>query len=350
MPASASLYHRHRFPAEVIAHAVRLYLRFALSFRDVEELLAERGVRVSYETVRRWVTKFGAHYADKLRRHEVRRGRTWHLDEMATRVGGQLCWLWRAVDEHGQTLDVLLQEHRDTAAAERFFRRLLAATDGVPPERITTDKLGSYAAAMTHLPEMQSVEHVQVRSVMRCNNRVEQAHQPTRVRERVMRRFKSVVSAQRFLDAFSRVCNLLRPGRHRLSAAAYRGTMQERVATWREVADYAPPETTRSRTPSLAAFPLRFADVNVTVPLHVRPGFRGGQGVGAPRPGPWGLGRREPTGACSHAQYAASEHPARRLQYRRGHGGHSPAARWLAAVLRIDSRGCEVQGLRAASC
>jgi putative transposase len=221
---------------EVIAHAVRLYLRFALSFRDVEELLAERGVQVSYETVRRWVAKFGAHYGEELRRRGPRAGRTWHLDEMATRVGGQLGWLWRAVDEHGQTLDVLLQEHRDTAAAERFFRRLLAPTEGVPPERITTDKLGSYAAAMTHVPEMQSVEHVQVRSVMRCNNRVEQAHQPTRVRERVMRRFKPVVSAQRFLDALSRVCNLLRPGRHRLSAAAYRGTMQERVATWREVA------------------------------------------------------------------------------------------------------------------
>jgi putative transposase len=231
-----NLYYGYRFPREVIAHAVRLYLRFALSLRDVEELLAERGIVVSYETVRRWVAKFGTSYADELRRRERRAGQTWHLDAMAMRIGGRVHWLWRAVDEHGQTLDVLLQEHRDTAAAERFFRRLLAATNSVPPERITTDKLGSYAAAMTHLPEMQSVEHVQVRSAMRCNNRVEQSHQPTRVRECVMRRFKSVASAQRFLDAFSRVCNLLRPGRHRLSAAAYRGTMQERVATWREVA------------------------------------------------------------------------------------------------------------------
>jgi putative transposase len=218
----------------VIAHAVRLYLRFADSFRDVEELLAERGVTVSCETVRRWVAKFGAQYAGELRRRALKPGRTWQLDEMATRVGGRMHWLWRAVDEHGQTLDVFLQAHRDTAAAERFFRRLLVVADGVPPARITTDTLGSYAAALAQLRGLAGVEHVQVRSAMRCNNRVEQAHQPTRIRERVMRRFKSAASAQRFLDAFSRVANLFRPRRHRLTAAAYRATMRERVAIWRQ--------------------------------------------------------------------------------------------------------------------
>ena len=232
-------YHGRRFAREVIAHAVRLRLRFALSFRDVEELLAEHGVQVSYETVRRWVAKFGAFYADELRKHEVRRGQTWHLDEMATRVGGRLHWLWRAVDEHGQTLDVLLQAHRTTAAAARFFRRLLGNTGGAP-DRITTDRLGCYAAALAQVPETQSVEHVQVRAARRCNDRVEQAHQPTRIRERVMRRFKSAVSAQRFLDAFSRVGNLSRPGRHRLTAAGYRATMRERLATWREAAGLQP--------------------------------------------------------------------------------------------------------------
>ena len=235
MPDPVSLYRGHRFPREVIAHAVRLYLRFALSLRDVEELLAERGVTVSYETIRRWVAKFGAWYAAELRRREVRRGTTWHLDEMAVRIGGELHWLWRAVDEHGATLDVLLQAHRDTNAAERFFGRLLAA-DGVRPERITTDKLGSYAAALQRIPALGSAEHLQVRSAIRCNNRVEQAHQPTRVRERVMRGFKSSASTQRFLDAFARVGNLFRPGRHRLGAAAYRATMRERTATWRVVA------------------------------------------------------------------------------------------------------------------
>ena len=219
----------------MIAYAGRRYLRFALSLRDVEELLAERGIQVSYETVRRWVAKFGPCYAAELRRREARRGRTWHLDEMATRVGGRRQWLWRAVDEHGQTLDVLLREHRDTAAAARFFRRLLAGADGAP-DRITTDRLGSYAAALARMPELTSVEHVQVRAAMRCNNRVEQAHQPTRLRERVMRRFKSVASAQRFLDAFTRVDNLFRPRRHLLSAGAYRATMRRRAATWGEVA------------------------------------------------------------------------------------------------------------------
>jgi len=229
------VYRGHRFPREVIARAVRLYPRFALSFRDVEELLAERGIVVSYETVRRWVAKFGAYYADELRRREVRAGRTWHLDEMGVRLGGRLHWLWRAVDEQGQTLDVLLQAHRDTAAAERFFPRLPDLPGGAAAARVTTDELGSYAAALARVPEPAEAEHLQGRAAMRCTNRVEQARQPTRFRERVMRRFKSAASAQRFLDAFARVGNLFRPGRHRLAAAAYRATMHERVATWRAV-------------------------------------------------------------------------------------------------------------------
>jgi putative transposase len=194
VPERPNPYRGHRFPREVIAHAVRLYLRFALSFRDVEELLAERGVQVSYETVRRWVATFGASYAAELRRREAGRGRPWHLDEMATRVGGRLPWRWRAVGEHGQTLDVLLQARRDTGAAERCFRRLLAVAGGVPPERVTTDKFGSYAAALGRLPELARVEHSRVRSAVRCavrcTSRVEHARQPTRLRGRITRRFK----------------------------------------------------------------------------------------------------------------------------------------------------------------
>ncbi len=143
-------------------------------------------------------------------------------------------WLWRAVDERGQTLDVLLQERRDTGAAERFFRRLMVAAGDALPARITTDKLGSYAAAVAKVPELIAVEHLLVRSATRCNNRVEQAHQPTRIRERVMRQLKSSSSAQQLLEAFTRVGNLFRPGRHRLSASAYRATMRERGATWRD--------------------------------------------------------------------------------------------------------------------
>ena len=124
MPERPNAYRGHRCPREVIAHAVRLYLRSALSFRDVEELLAERGIWVSYVTARRWVTTFGGEYADELRRSEGHRGRTWHLDEMLVRVGGRRHWLWRAVDEHGQALDVLLQERRDLARGCRAARRL----------------------------------------------------------------------------------------------------------------------------------------------------------------------------------------------------------------------------------
>ncbi len=155
----------------------------------MEELLAQRGIRVSYETVRCWLAKFGPLFAAQLRKREARPGRVWHLDEMAVRIGGKQHWLWRAVDEHGATLDVLLQEQRDTDAAERFFQLLLGNVRAAP-ERINTDKLGSYAAAIRRIPELVEVDHQQVRSSQRCNNRVEQAHQPTRVRERRMGRFR----------------------------------------------------------------------------------------------------------------------------------------------------------------
>jgi putative transposase len=193
--------HGRRFPAVIIRHAVWLYLRFPLSFRDVKELLAERGIEVSYESIRRWVTRFGPRLAEALRRREAKPGRVWHLDEMTVRIGRTRYWHWRAVDEHGATLEVLLQERRDTEAAERFFRTLLSHTGGEPPERITTDKLGSYAAAKRRLH---------------------------------MGRFRCPTSAQRFLSAFVRVGNLFRPRRHLLTAAEYRSTMRDRFATWRE--------------------------------------------------------------------------------------------------------------------
>jgi putative transposase len=205
------LYRGFHFPAEVISHAVWLYVRFALSYRDVEELLAKRGVQVSYESVRRWVGRFGEPFAAELRRRERRPGRTWHLDEVFVRIGGEQKYLWRAVDEHGQVLDILLQDHRDTDAAERFFRTLLGHA-GAPPERIVTDRLGSYGAALQRVRELNEVEHLQVHSAARRNNRAEQSHQPTRLRERRMQGFKSMDSAQRFLSFFSRICNLFRLG------------------------------------------------------------------------------------------------------------------------------------------
>jgi putative transposase len=238
MPDRSGHLHRHRFPTEIIAHAVWLYHRFALGSRDVEELLFERGIVVSYESIRAWVSEFAKRFATGL----CRPGRTWHLDEVFLKIRGEQVYLGRAVDEHGQVLDILVQEHRDADAAERFFRRLLEHT-GEPPERIRTDKLASYAAAKRRLPELDEVEHETVHSAARLNNRVEQSHQPTRVRERRMQRFKSVDSAQRFLSVFSRFCNHFRLRRHLRSASEYRTLLQERFHSWREVADVCPAAT-----------------------------------------------------------------------------------------------------------
>ena len=234
LPSSAR-YPRHRFPAEVISYAVWLYFRFTLSFRDVQEILFERGVVVSSEAVRLWCRKFGTTYASELKRRERRAGKTWHLDEVFVRIGGKQVYLWRAVDEHGQVLDILVQEKRDADAAERFFRRLLQEAKELP-ERIITDKLGSYSAAKVKITELQKVEHLQVRSSARLNNRVEQSHQPTRQRERRMQGFPSIGFAQHFLSTFSHFCNHFRLRRHLLSAPQYRNLLRERFEVWRELA------------------------------------------------------------------------------------------------------------------
>ena len=192
MRTSVALYHRHRFPAEIISHCIWLYFRFALSFRDVEEMLAMRGVRVTYETIREWCFKFGQTYANGLRRKSPRPGDQWHLDEVFLKINGRLHYLWRAVDQDGDVLDILVQSHRNKKAAKKFFRKLLKGLRYVP-RVIITDKLKSYSAARAEL--MSSVEHVQHKYQ---NNRAENSHQPTRLRERVMRRFKSAGNAQRF--------------------------------------------------------------------------------------------------------------------------------------------------------
>ncbi len=206
-----------------------------MSYRDIEELLAGCGIGVSYESIRRWVNRFAPQLTAELRKRAAGSGRVRHLDEMGVRISGRQYWLWRAVDEHSTTLDVLLQERRATEAAERFFRKLLDHT-GRAPERITTEELGNYAAAKQRIPELDGIEHRQVRSSMRCNNRVEQAHQPTHVQERRMGRFRCRTSAQRFLSAFARISNLFRVRRHLLSASEYRSILQDRFPTWREAA------------------------------------------------------------------------------------------------------------------
>jgi len=226
---SISLYHRHRFPAEIISHCVWLYFRFALSFRDVEEMLAMRGVALTYETIREWCFKFGQTYANGLRHKSPRPGDRWHLDEVFLKINGRLHYLWRAVDQDGDVLDILVQNRRDKRAAKKFFRKLLKGSRYVP-RVIITDKLKSYSAAMAEV--MPSVEHLQ----QKCqNNRAENSHQPTRLRERVMRRFKSSGQAQRFLSAFGIITSHFRVGRHLYRASGYRAVMKSRFAVWEQV-------------------------------------------------------------------------------------------------------------------
>ncbi|MFI6063444.1 IS6 family transposase [Streptomyces sp. NPDC051286] len=222
-------YRGHRYPVEVISHCVWLYFRFPLSFREVEELMLQRGVIVSHETVRRWCLKFGQAYAHALRRRQARPGDKWHLDEVFIKINGEQKYLWRAVDQDGNVLDILVQNRRDKAAARRFFRKLLKKT-GTVPRVLVTDKLRSYGAA--HREVMPSVEH---RFHKGLNNRAENSHQPTRQRERAMKGFRSVGGAQRFLSAFSGISPHFRPRRHLLTATDYRAEMTVRFAIWEQI-------------------------------------------------------------------------------------------------------------------
>ncbi len=221
-----SRYRRHRFPPQIISHAVWLYHRFCLSFRDIEDLLAERGIIVSHETVRQWCQKFGPDYARDLRRRQGRRGDIWHLDELFVNIRGKRHYLWRAVDQDGDVIDILVQKHRNTRAAKRFFRKLLKG-QGSEPWQLVTDKLRSYGAA--HRSIMPSVAHDTRRY---ANNRAEVSHQPTRHRERQMRRFKSAGQAQRFLSVHGVVQNLFRLGRHHLLSVNYRLLRDRSFKEW----------------------------------------------------------------------------------------------------------------------
>ena len=219
-------YRRHRFPPPIIQHAIWLYLRFTLSYRDVEELLAERGLEVSYETVRRWVLKFVFAFARRLQRS--RPSDRSHLDEMVVRIAGKRMYLWRAVDHEGEVLDMLVQRRRDKRAALRLMRKLLKK-QGFTPKLLTTDKLGSYGAAVRHL--RLTCPHEQG---LRKNNRAENSHQAVRRRERKMQRFKSARSAQRFLGVHAAVHNTFNLQRHLVSRATLRTFRAEAAARWQD--------------------------------------------------------------------------------------------------------------------
>jgi len=233
MFASAECPKGYRFPKAVISYAVCLYHRFLLSYRDVQELLFERGVDLSHETVRVWCAKFGPDLADALRYRKPRCGRSWHLDEMRVMVGGVTKWLWRAVNEHGEVLDVLLQEHRDTGAAKRFFRRLI--DDQELPERIVTDGFRSYGAALRELPELGASEHVTVSAAERQNNLIEQSHRSTRDQERQQRQFRGSKRAQGFLVTHAEVNGLFNHARASTPARLRRRTLTRGFSLWVEL-------------------------------------------------------------------------------------------------------------------
>ena len=220
-------YRRHRFPPEIIQHTIWLYLRFTLSYRDVEELLAERGLDISYETVRRWVLKFGPAIARRLRQRRPRPSDRWHLDEMVVRIGGERMYLWRAVDHEGEVLDMLVQPRRDIRAALRLMRKLLKK-QGFVPKLLVTDKLRSYAAAFRRL--RLSCPHEQG---LRRNNRAENSHQAVRRRERKLQRFKSARSAQRFLSMHAAVHNIFNLQLHLVSRSTLRIFRAEAASEWR---------------------------------------------------------------------------------------------------------------------
>jgi putative transposase len=223
-------YAGYRFPPEIISHAIWLYFRFPLSLRMVEEMLAARGIVVSHETVRQWALKFGQGFANEIRRRLPCAGDKWHLDEVVIKIAGSTHWLWRAVDQRGIVLDVLVQSRRDAKAAKRLLRKLLKK-QGRAPRVMITDKLRSYGAAKKDLK--LGGEHRQHKGL---NNRAENSHQPTRRRERQMKRFKSAGQVQRFLSIHDPIANLFHLPRHRLSAAQYRAARAQAFETWAEVA------------------------------------------------------------------------------------------------------------------
>src|SRR6267154_4715769 len=239
MKKSKSLYHGHRFPAAVISCAVRWYFRFQSSLRDIEELLFERGIIVTYETIRCWCNKFGEGFAHRVKAARRKPGSTWHLDEMFVTLRGEPYLLWRAVDEHGAELDILVQKRRDKAAAKRFFKRVLRSSS--VPREIVTDQLRSYPAAKAEIPELANVKHMFVKTAARLNNRAENSHQPTRERERRMpqgdflrgmRGFRDLKRTQKFLSCFGPIRQHFALKRHLLPASLYRKQLAARFVAW----------------------------------------------------------------------------------------------------------------------
>lgn len=221
-----SIYSRHRFHPDIIRRAIWMYFRFNLSFRDVEELMTERGVELSYETIRRWVDKFGSTYAKRIRCRSEGPSPVWHLDEVYTKIGGKMVYLWRAVDDEGTVLDVVVQRRRNTKAATRLLRKLLR-NQGIKPKRIVTDRLKSYGAAL----KLLGLKHLQDVGG-RKNNRAECSHVPIRRREQKAQKFRSVHKAQKLLSAYAQIYNLFNHRRHLISRKTLRKFRHQANLEW----------------------------------------------------------------------------------------------------------------------
>jgi len=222
-------YKRHRFPSMIIQNAVWLYFRFPLSYRNVEDLLSERGIDVSYETVRCWALKFGEAYARKLRKTRPQPNDRWHLDEVFVSINGKRMYLWRAVDNEGEVLDILVQSRRNKHAALKLMRKLLKK-QGYVPSAVVTDKLPSYGAALREL-NLSKIHEFGGRK----NNRAENSHLPVQQRERRMQRFKSAKSAQRFLSIHASIYNIFNVQRHLISRKTLRQFRDEAMSVWQMV-------------------------------------------------------------------------------------------------------------------
>ncbi|WP_300056392.1 IS6 family transposase [Sulfitobacter sp.] len=223
-------YKRHRYPPQIIAHVVWLYVRFNLSLREVEELMLERGVDVSYEPIRRWTVKFGPLIAHVLRRRQPRPGNVWHLDEVVVKIAGRSYWLWRAVDQSGIVLEEILQSRRDKRAAKRLLIKLMKRWGFVPIRNIT-DKLRSYGAAKREIaPGLDHWSHKGL------NNRAENSHLPFRKRERVMQGFRSPGGLQRFVSMQSATRNRFSVPARRRSALTIRYNRLEAFEAWKSAA------------------------------------------------------------------------------------------------------------------
>ncbi len=220
-------YRRHRFPPHLIQHAIWLYAQFSLSYRDIEDLSAERGLDISYETVRRWFLKFGPGVARNLRQSRPTPSDYWHLDEMVIVIRGKKYWLWHAVDNEGEVLDNLVLPRRNVKAAIKLLRKLLKK-QGVIPTLIVTDKLRYYHIAFKSIGI--TAEHIDNK---RANNRAENTHRPVRRRDRKMQRFKSPGSAQRFLNLQSDTYNNFHLQRHLLNRITFQHYRAESFDVWK---------------------------------------------------------------------------------------------------------------------